>query len=60
MKQIAFLSYKLNVPGLTLDDQLYPPGALGASYKLWDEHKKGLLSTFPFDAFVYARLEKRL
>ncbi|PUU83512.1 hypothetical protein B9Z19DRAFT_1098635 [Tuber borchii] len=36
----------------------YTPGALEASYKFWKEHKKGPLSTFPFSAIAYARLEK--
>ncbi|RPA98709.1 alcohol oxidase [Choiromyces venosus 120613-1] len=57
---IVFIFYELNKSGLTFDDQLYAPGALEASYKLWKEHKKGPLSAFPFGAFAYTRLDERL
>ncbi|KAG0127752.1 hypothetical protein HOY82DRAFT_586762 [Tuber indicum] len=57
---IVLIFYEVNKPGLTLDNQLYPPGALETSYKLWKEHKKGPLSSFPFGACAYTRLDERL
>ncbi|CUS12308.1 unnamed protein product [Tuber aestivum] len=57
---IVLIFYELNKPGLTLDDQLYPPGAREASYRLWKEHKKGPLSVIPFGAFAYTRLDEHL
>ncbi|CAZ83648.1 unnamed protein product [Tuber melanosporum] len=57
---IVLIFYEVNKPGLTLDNQLYPPGALETSYKLWKEHKKGPLSSFPFGACAYTHLDERL
>jgi len=39
---------------------LYKPNALGEAYRQWKEEKRGALSTFPFGAFAYARLDERL
>lgn len=33
---------------------------MGEAYRQWKEEKRGLLSTFPFGAFAYARLDDRL
>jgi len=45
---------------ITNDHLLYKPNALGEAYRQWKEEKRGPLSTFPFGAFAYARLDERL
>ncbi|OAA58871.1 Glucose-methanol-choline oxidoreductase [Cordyceps fumosorosea ARSEF 2679] len=57
---IVFIFYEVEPPGLTTDHLLYHSGALAQSYKLWLTEKKGVLSTFPFGAFAFARLDERL
>ncbi|EKD18245.1 uncharacterized protein L3040_004797 [Drepanopeziza brunnea f. sp. 'multigermtubi'] len=57
---IVFIYYLTKTPGLTNDHLLYKPDALGEAYRQWKEEKRGPLSTFPFGAFGYARLDARL
>ncbi|KAL2066308.1 hypothetical protein VTL71DRAFT_2379 [Oculimacula yallundae] len=57
---IVFIFYATKQPNITNDYLLYKPDALGEAYRLWKEEKRGPLSTFPFGAFGYARLDERL
>jgi hypothetical protein len=52
--------YETEKEGLTNDHLVHHHGALANSYALWKEQKKGVLSTFPFGAFAFARLDERL
>lgn len=56
---IVFVPYEV-LPRLTYDDKIYPEEALKATYEEWVTKKTGLLSTFPFGAFAFARLDDRL
>jgi choline dehydrogenase-like flavoprotein len=58
--QIVFIFYSTTKPNITNDYLLYKPDALGEAYRQWKEEKRGPLSTFPFGAFAYARLDERL
>lgn len=58
--QIVFIFYASSKPNVTNDYLLYKPDALGEAYRQWKEEKRGPLSTFPFGAFAYARLDERL
>ena len=55
-----FVYYETEKPGLTNDHHFSNDNALAETYRLWKEEKKGALSTFPFGAFAYARLDERL
>ncbi|PMD15473.1 GMC oxidoreductase [Hyaloscypha hepaticicola] len=57
---IVFIFYSITKPNITNDHLLYKPNALGEAYRQWKEEKRGPLSTFPFGAFAYARLDERL
>ncbi|KAK6208123.1 hypothetical protein LQW54_007170 [Pestalotiopsis sp. IQ-011] len=57
---IAFMFYETEQEGLTSDHLIYHGDAAASSYKLWKDTKTGFLSTFPFGAFAYARLDDRL
>ncbi|KAG9238522.1 hypothetical protein BJ875DRAFT_532301 [Amylocarpus encephaloides] len=57
---IVFIFYATTKPNITNDHLLYKPGAIGEAYRQWKEEKRGPLSTFPFGAFAYARLDERL
>ncbi|PQE28213.1 GMC oxidoreductase protein [Rutstroemia sp. NJR-2017a BBW] len=57
---IVFIFYLTTKPNITNDYLLYRPNALGEAYRQWKEEKRGPLSTFPFGAFAYARLDERL
>ncbi|KAH8751741.1 hypothetical protein BGZ57DRAFT_1019319 [Hyaloscypha finlandica] len=57
---IVFIYYSTTKPNLTNDSLLYKPNALGEAYRQWKEEKRGPLSTFPFGAFAYARLDDHL
>lgn len=57
---IIYIFYEVNKPDLTTDHLIYGPDCIPKAYKLWKEEKKGFLSTFPFGAFAYARLDERL
>lgn len=52
--------YETEKAGLTTDHLAYHGDALATSYQLWKNEKKGFLSTFPFGAFAFARLDDRL
>ena len=58
--QIVFIFYFTTKPNITIYHLLYKPDALDEAYRQWKEEKCGPLSTFPFGAFVYARLDERL
>lgn len=55
-----FIFYETTKPNITNDYLLYRPNALGEAYRQWKEEKRGPLSTFPFGAFAYSRLDERL
>ncbi|KAH8678590.1 hypothetical protein BGZ60DRAFT_468061 [Tricladium varicosporioides] len=57
---IVFIFYATSKQNITNDYLLYKPDALGEAYRQWKEEKRGALSTFPFGAFAYARLDERL
>ena len=57
---IVFTFYETEKPGLTNDSLVYHDNAIESSYILYKEKKSGVLSTFPFGAFAYARLDDRL
>ncbi|RDW69233.1 FAD protein-2 [Coleophoma cylindrospora] len=57
---IVFIYYSTTQQGVTNDHLLYKPNALAEAYRQWKEEKRGPLSTFPFGAFAYARLDERL
>lgn len=57
---IVFIYYSTTKPNITNDHLLYKPNALGEAYRQWKEEKRGPLSTFPFGAFAFARLDSRL
>ncbi|KAB2579130.1 L-sorbose 1-dehydrogenase [Lasiodiplodia theobromae] len=56
---ITFVFYETNKPELTNDHLAYYEGALASSYQLYKDTKSGFLSTFPFGAFGYGRLDDR-
>lgn len=57
---IVFTFYETEKEGLTNDYLAYHGDAAMNSYMLYKEKKTGILSTFPFGAFGYARLDDRL
>lgn len=57
---ISFVFYEVTKPELTNDHLAYYEGALESSYQLYKDTKSGFLSTFPFGAFGYARLDERM
>ena len=58
---IVFMFYETDKPGITNDYLVYHgPDAFAKTYQLWKDEKKGFLSTFPFGAFAFARLDERL
>jgi len=57
---IVFVFYETEVPGLTTDSLVYHGDSFASTYSLWKEKKTGFLSTFPFGAFAFARLDERL
>jgi choline dehydrogenase-like flavoprotein len=56
----VFIYYETEKSGLTNDYLLYHGNALAESYRQWKEERRGALSTFPFGAFAYARLDERM
>ncbi len=52
--------YETEKPGLTNDSLVYHDNAIESTYMLYKERKTGVLSTFPFGEFGYARLNDRL
>lgn len=59
-QQIVFIFYETEKEGLTTDHLVYHGDALQRSMQLWKDEKKGFLSTFPFGAFAYARIDDRM
>ena len=57
---IVFTFYETEKDGLTNDHLVYHDDAAMSAYQLYKEKKTGVLSTFPFGAFAYARLDERL
>ncbi|KIW75491.1 hypothetical protein Z517_10232 [Fonsecaea pedrosoi CBS 271.37] len=57
---IVFAFYEVTKEGLTNDHLVYHGDAAMAAYMLYKEKKEGILSTFPFGAFAFARLDDRL
>ena len=55
-----FVFYEVSEPNLTNDYLAYHDNAIASTYALYQEKKTGLLSTFPFGIFGYARLDERL
>ncbi|TQS33523.1 hypothetical protein Golomagni_06129, partial [Golovinomyces magnicellulatus] len=57
---IVFIFYETEQAGLTTDHLVYHGDAFNKTYQLWKDTKSGFLSTFPFGAFAFARLDSRL
>lgn len=57
---IVFTFYEVTQDGLTNDHLVYHGDAAMQSYMLYKEKQTGVLSTFPFGAFAFARLDDRL
>ncbi|KAH9862368.1 hypothetical protein J1614_011022 [Plenodomus biglobosus] len=57
---LCFIFYEVSEPNLTNDYLAYHGDAMASTYKLYQEKKSGILSTFPFGIFGYARLDERL
>jgi choline dehydrogenase-like flavoprotein len=58
--QLTGVFYEVTEPNLTRDAEIYYEGRLASSLDLWKTTKTGVLSTFPFGAFAYGRLDDRL
>lgn len=52
--------YETEKEGLTTDHLIHHGDAFSKTYELWKTKKEGFLSTFPFGAFAFARLDERL
>jgi len=57
---LVFQFYEVSEPGLTNDHLVYHDNAIASSYQLYVDKKEGVLSTFPFGIFGFARLDERL
>ncbi|KAK8069703.1 alcohol oxidase [Apiospora phragmitis] len=57
---LVFMFYETDRAGLTNDHLVYHGDAFKTTYQLWKDEWSGFLSTFPFGAFAYARLDDRL
>ncbi|EXF73871.1 GMC oxidoreductase [Colletotrichum fioriniae PJ7] len=57
---IVFMFYETEKAGLTNDHHVYHGDNFAKTYALWKDQQAGFLSTFPFGAFAYARLDERL
>ncbi|KAK6851280.1 hypothetical protein PG989_014461 [Apiospora arundinis] len=57
---IVFMFYETEKAGLTTDHLVFHGDALKDTYEQWKNEKTGFLSTFPFGAFAYSRLDERL
>lgn len=57
---IVFVFYETEKEGMTNDHLVYHGDAAMEAYMLYKEKKAGVLSTFPFGAFAFARLDERL
>jgi choline dehydrogenase-like flavoprotein len=56
----VFIYYSTAQQNVTNDYLFYKPNALAEAYRQWKEEKRGPLSSFPFGAIGYARLDDRL
>jgi len=57
---IVFAFYETEQEGLTTDHKVYHGDALASTYAQYVKDKTGFLSTFPFGAFAFARLDERI
>ncbi|PSN65299.1 alcohol oxidase [Corynespora cassiicola Philippines] len=57
---LCFIFYEVSQPKLTNDHLAFHDDALTSTYQLYVEKKTGILSTFPFGIFGYARIDDRL
>ncbi|KAL4964065.1 GMC family oxidoreductase [Aspergillus stella-maris] len=57
---IVFMFYEANKAGLTNCSKVYHDDSFDKTYKEYQEHKTGFLSTFPFGSFAFARMDERL
>lgn len=57
---IVFVFYETEKEGLTTDHHVYHGDNMATTYAQWQKDKAGFLSTFPFGAFAFARLDERL
>lgn len=57
---LCFIFYEVSEPNLTNDHLAYHDDAAVSSYQQYKDTKTGILSTFPFGIFGYARLDERL
>ncbi|KAJ5682835.1 Glucose-methanol-choline oxidoreductase [Penicillium macrosclerotiorum] len=57
---IVFIFYETEKAGLTTDYNVYHGDNFDKTYAEWKEKKTGFLSTFPFGAFAFARMDERL
>ncbi|KAL4924957.1 GMC family oxidoreductase [Aspergillus undulatus] len=57
---IVFMFYEANQAGLTNCSKVYHDDSFEKTYKEYQEHKTGFLSTFPFGSFAFARMDDRL
>ncbi|KAF2032767.1 choline dehydrogenase [Setomelanomma holmii] len=57
---LCFIFYEVSEPGLTNDYLAYHDNAIAASFAEYQEKRTGVLSTFPFGIFGYAKLDERL
>ncbi|XP_014550481.1 GMC oxidoreductase [Bipolaris victoriae FI3] len=57
---LCFIFYEVSPPNLTNDHLAHHGNAIEATYQLWKDKKTGVLSTFPFGIFSWARLDSRL
>ncbi|KAI9726285.1 MAG: hypothetical protein M1828_001558 [Chrysothrix sp. TS-e1954] len=57
---ICFIFYETAEANLTNDYLVYHGDSFASTYQLWKNERKGFLSTFPFGAFAFARLDARL
>ncbi|KAI0571769.1 Choline dehydrogenase [Pyrenophora tritici-repentis] len=57
---LCFIFYEVSEPNLTNDHLVYHDNAIASTYQLYQENRSGILSTFPFGIFGYARLDDRL
>ncbi|KXT02050.1 hypothetical protein AC578_6529 [Pseudocercospora eumusae] len=57
---IVTVFYEVNQKGLTNDAKAHHGDGLAKSYEQWKQNRTGFMSSFPFGAFAYARLDERL
>ena len=57
---IVLVFYETDKEGLTTDYKVYHGDSLMSTYAQYQKDKTGFLSTFPFGAFAFARLDERL